>query len=145
MKVMVIKMNKLTYETIEETVYKKRLNNGLNVVLLPKQEVSKTYALFMTDYGSIHRTFTPIGEDEETTVPDEVAHFLEHKLCEKEDYDVFTTFLNQSASPNAFTSFKKTAYLFSTTKSVEENVETLLDFVQQPYFSDATVEKEKGI
>lgn len=139
------KMNKLTYDSIGETIYKKQLANGLDVFLLPKEEVSKVYGLFMTDYGSIHSAFTPIGGSEQITVPDGVAHFLEHKLFEKEDYDVFNKFLEQGASPNAFTSSTKTAYLFSATKMAKENVELLLDFVQAPYFSDETVEKEKGI
>lgn len=138
-------MNKTKYEAIDETVMKKTLPNGLQVYLIPKQEVTKSYAVFMTDYGSVHRSFIPIGEEDEVTVPDGIAHFLEHKLFEKEDRDVFSDFLKQGASPNAYTSFTKTAYLFSTTKSVEENVEVLLDFVQDPYFSDESVEKEKGI
>ena len=138
-------MDKLTYDMIEETLYKEKLDNGLQVFLLPKQEMSKTYAIFMTNYGSIDREFTPLGEKEHITVPDGIAHFLEHKLFEKEDHDVFQDFLSKSASPNAFTSFTKTAYLFSTTKYNEENVATLLDFVQAPYFSDQSVEKEKGI
>src|SRR5690625_7703843 len=97
------------------------------------------------NYGSTDRTFTPIQQENEITVPDGVAHFLEHKLFEKEDRDVFSDFLKQGASPNAYTSFTKTAYLFSATKMVEKNVETLLDFVQDPFFSDESVEKEKGI
>src|SRR5699024_10810498 len=83
--------------------------------------------------------------EEEVTVPDGIAHFLEHKLFEKEDRDIFNDFMAQGASPNAYTSFSKTAYLFSTTENVNENVTTLLDFVQEPYFSDQSVEKEKGI
>ena len=138
-------MDKLAYPEIEETVIAQKLDNGLQVYLIPKQEVTKSYALFMTNYGSVHRSFIPIGKEEEITVPDGIAHFLEHKLFEKEDRDVFTDFLKNSASPNAYTSFTKTAYLFSTTKSVSENVKILLDFVQEPYFSDASVEKEKGI
>src|SRR5699024_12467106 len=78
----------------------------------PKQDISKTYAIFMTNYGSIDRRFTPIGQEEAITVPDGIAHFLEHKLFEKEDRDVFQDFLAKGASPNAFTSFTKTAYLF---------------------------------
>lgn len=138
-------LNKQVYENISETLYTKKLSNGLTVFLLPKKAMSKTYGLFTTNYGSIDRTFTPIGEQNMITVPDGIAHFLEHKLFEKKDRDVFTDFLKQGASPNAYTSFTKTAYLFSTTKQVEDNVETLLDFVQDPYFSKESVEKEKGI
>ncbi len=63
----------------------------------------------------------------------------------KKEGDVFQIFGSQGASANAFTSFDRTAYLFSCTERVEENLMTLLDFVQEPYFSDETVEKEKGI
>ncbi|MFD2628450.1 EF-P 5-aminopentanol modification-associated protein YfmH [Oceanobacillus kapialis] len=138
-------MNKQVYEDISETLYSKKLDNGLTVFLLPRQEMAKTYGLFTTNYGSIDLTFTPIGEREQVTVPEGVAHFLEHKLFEKEDRDVFADFSKQGASPNAYTSFTKTAYLFSATNHIEKNVETLLDFVQDPYFSEKSVEKEKGI
>jgi predicted Zn-dependent peptidase len=138
-------MNKQVYEMIAETVYSKKLANGLTVFLLAKPEMSKTYGLFSTDYGSIDQKFIPIGEDSETTVPEGVAHFLEHKLFEKEDRDVFADFGRQGASPNAYTSFTKTAYLFSATDQIEKNVQTLIDFVQDPYFSVQSVEKEKGI
>lgn len=70
---------------------------------------------------------------------------MEHKLFEKEDRDVFQDFTRLGASANAFTSFTKTAYLFTATSQVEKNVQTLLDFVQDPYFSEESVEKEKGI
>src|SRR5699024_5971178 len=138
-------MNKKTYDTVSERVYETELTNGLTVKIVPKRHFTKTYAVFMTNYGSIDREFVPLGEEKALVVPDGIAHFLEHKLFEKETYDVFSTFLRQGASPNAFTSFTKTAYLFSATENIEENVETLLDFVQDPYFSDESVEKEKGI
>lgn len=138
-------MNKHEYKDIEETIYSKKLQNGLTVLLLPKREMAKVYSIFTTDYGSIDQTFVPIGKENEVTVNEGIAHFLEHKLFEKEDRDVFADFGKQGASANAYTSFTKTAYLFSATNNIEKNVETLLDFVQDPYFSDETVEKEKGI
>lgn len=138
-------MNKQTYNDISETLYSAKLDNGLSVYLLPKREMAKTYGVFSTDYGSIDQTFTPIGESEKITVPEGVAHFLEHKLFEKEDRDVFADFGKQAASPNAYTSFTKTAYLFAATNHIEKNVKTLIDFVQDPYFSEESVEKEKGI
>src|SRR5690625_5161075 len=138
-------MNQIKYEGINEIVYSQKLENGLSVFLIPKQEMSKTFGLFSTNYGSMDRTFVPIGEEKEITVPDGIAHFLEHKLFEKEDRDVFADFGKQGASPNAYTSFTKTAYLFSATTNIDKNVETLLDFVQDPYFSEQSVEKEKGI
>ncbi|MFD2045712.1 EF-P 5-aminopentanol modification-associated protein YfmH [Ornithinibacillus salinisoli] len=138
-------MSSKTYDNINETVYSEQLDNGLSVFLLPKPEMSKTYGIFSTNYGSIDQTFVPIEQNEKITVPEGIAHFLEHKLFEKEDHDVFANFGKQGASANAYTSFTKTAYLFSATNNIEENAKTLIDFVQDPYFSEKSVEKEKGI
>ncbi|EMF0063962.1 insulinase family protein [Enterococcus hirae] len=138
-------MNKTEYDQINETLYHEVLPNGLTVYLLPKNDYHKTYGLFSTNYGSIDNEFIPYGSDKKIKVPDGIAHFLEHKLFEKEDGDVFQLFGQQGASANAFTSFTKTSYLFSTIDQVEKNLTTLLDFVQAPYFTEETVNKEKGI
>lgn len=138
-------MEQRHYKQLDETLYTETLDNGLKVVLLPKNDFHKTYALFGTDFGSIDQYFVPLGKDEAVKVPDGIAHFLEHKLFEKEDGDVFHTFSKYGAAANAFTSFTKTAYLFSTTNYVNENLTTLLNFVQDPYFTEETVNKEKGI
>lgn len=140
-----MQMNKTEYEQINETLYHEVLPNGLTVYLLPKNDYHKTYGLFSTNYGSIDNEFIPYGEKEKVKVPDGIAHFLEHKLFEKEDGDVFQLFGQQGASANAFTSFTKTSYLFSTTDQVEKNLTTLINFVQAPYFTEETVNKEKGI
>lgn len=140
-----MQMNKTEYEQINETLYHEVLPNGLTVYLLPKNDYHKTYGLFSTNYGSIDNEFIPYGEKEKVKVPDGIAHFLEHKLFEKEDGDVFQLFGQQGASANAFTSFTKTSYLFSTTDQVEKNLTTLIDFVQAPFFTEETVNKEKGI
>ncbi|WP_017727380.1 EF-P 5-aminopentanol modification-associated protein YfmH [Halalkalibacterium ligniniphilum] len=134
-----------TFEQLGETLYHEQLENGLDVYILPKPGFNKTYATFTTKYGSIDQEFIPIGEKEAIRVPDGIAHFLEHKMFEDEEGDVFQDFSKQGASANAFTSFTRTAYLFSSTSNVNKNVETLLDFVQHPYFTEESVEKEKGI
>ncbi|WP_419888496.1 EF-P 5-aminopentanol modification-associated protein YfmH [Neobacillus niacini] len=138
-------MEKINFDQLQEELYHEKLPNGLNVYILPKKGFNKTFATFTTKYGSIDNHFVPLGKEEYVKVPDGIAHFLEHKLFEKEDGDVFQQFSKQGASANAFTSFTRTAYLFSSTSDVEKNLETLVDFVQDPYFSEKTVEKEKGI
>ncbi|SDG99926.1 Predicted Zn-dependent peptidase [Alteribacillus persepolensis] len=137
--------NKKTFDQLEETIYSEKLDNGLTVFVLPKPGFHKTFAVFSTNYGSIDNHFVPLGKQEAVKVPDGIAHFLEHKMFEDEEGDVFQTFGEQGASANAFTSFTKTAYLFSSTQETYKNLETLLDFVQHPYFTDESVEKEKGI
>src|SRR3954467_6569651 len=138
-------MEKISFDQLQEELYHEKLANGLNVYILPKSGFNKSFATFTTNYGSIDNHFVPLGSEEYIKVPDGIAHFLEHKLFEKEDGDVFQQFSRQGASANAFTSFTRTAYLFSSTSDVEKNLETLVDFVQSPYFSEKTVEKEKGI
>lgn len=138
-------MKKISFDQIKENLYYEKMSNGLDVYVLPKKGFNKTYATFTTKYGSIDNHFLPLKEEDFVKVPDGIAHFLEHKLFEKEDGDVFQQFSRQGASANAFTSFTRTAYLFSSTNEVERNLETLIDFVQEPYFTEKTVEKEKGI
>ncbi len=138
-------MEKITFEQLQEELYFEELDNGLKVYILPKKGFNKTFCTFTTNYGSIDNMFVPLNGSEYKKVPDGIAHFLEHKLFEKKDRDVFQEFSKNGASANAFTSFTRTAYLFSSTQNVENNLETLIDFVQDPYFSEKTVEKEKGI
>lgn len=138
-------MEKVRFDQLDEELYYEKLDNGLDVYILPKKGFSKTFVTFTTKYGSIDRSFVPLGETEAITVPDGIAHFLEHKMFEKEDGDVFQKFAQYGASANAFTSFTRTAYLFSATNHIYESTTTLLDFVQQPYFTEQTVNKEKGI
>ncbi|WP_413381496.1 EF-P 5-aminopentanol modification-associated protein YfmH [Alkalihalobacillus sp. 1P02AB] len=138
-------MKPITFSQLNETLYYEQLSNGLDVYVLPKEGINKTFATFTTKYGSIDNEFTPLNEKEAIRVPDGIAHFLEHKMFEDENGDVFQDFSKQGASANAFTSFTRTAYLFSSTSNIEKNLETLVDFVQHPYFTDQSVEKEKGI
>lgn len=125
------------------SVYKHK--SGLTVYLYPMKGSKSTFALFGTYYGSIDRTFKTKQDADFVTVPDGVAHFLEHKLFESEEGDAFTLFAKTGASANAYTSFDRTAYLFSCTQQFEESLGALLNFVQSPYFTRETVQKEQGI
>ena len=88
-------MEKIVYEQLKETLYYEKLPNGLDVYILPKQGFNKTFATFTTKYGSVDNTFVPLGKEEMIRVPDGIAHFLEHKLFEKEDRDAFQLFSKQ--------------------------------------------------
>mgnify|MGYP001163273967 CR=1 FL=1 len=132
------------YPKLQETIWQEKLDNGLEVFILPKPGFTKTYATFTTRYGSVDNHFTrPDGET--VKVPDGIAHFLEHKMFEEPEGDIFSKFASQGASANAYTSFDRTVYLFTATGEVEANLDTLLHFVQNPYFTDENVDKEKGI
>lgn len=138
-------MRKTYYKQIDETVYQTQLDNGLSLFVIPKVGFQKTFVTYTTQFGSLDSRFKPHQSDEFVTVPDGVAHFLEHKLFEKEEGDLFTEFAEYDAQVNAFTSFDRTSYLFSATNYIDENILRLLKMVESPYFTEASVEKEKGI
>ena len=126
--------------------YQKILHpSGLTILLYPMEGFQSAYALFATNYGSVDETFKTEGDADFVTVPAGIAHFLEHKLFESEDGDAFARYAKTGANANAYTSFDKTAYLFSCTDHFKESIEILLDFVTHPYFTPQTVEKEQGI
>lgn len=120
-------------------------SSGLKIFVYPKENYSSAYAVFGTKYGSVDTSFRIEGEENFTSVPEGIAHFLEHKLFESEELDAFARYAKTGASANAYTSFDKTCYLFSCSGNFEESLEILLDFVTNPYFTAQTVEKEQGI
>lgn len=138
-------MDKIYNDTIKETLYKEILDNGLKVYMMPRQNYNRQYAIFATNYGSIDNSFIDPETGNTVTVPDGIAHFLEHKLFEGEEENTFSQFARLGTSTNAFTNFTTTAYLFSGTGNFQQSLVNLLDFVQNPYFTDENVEKEKGI
>lgn len=120
-------------------------DSGLEIYVFPK-DLTTSFAIFGTKYGSIDNKFRLKGEDEYTEVPNGIAHFLEHKLFDNENgEDTFSRYAKTGANANAYTSFNKTAYLFSSTDNFYESLEILLDFVSGPYFTEQSVQKEQGI
>lgn len=140
-----MKIDKIVNDQIKEEMYHAKLDTGLNVFFVPKRGYNKQYAIFTTKYGSIDNIFTPIGEEEKIEVPEGIAHFLEHKLFEEPDGDIFDEFSKLGVDSNAFTSFDQTSYLFSSNDDFYEALKLLVKFVQNPYFTDESIEKEKGI
>ena len=140
-------MNKeiLTNERLGEQYIRVVHPSGLTILLCPMPDFATTYALFGTNYGSVDNCFKTDPEAEFIKLPDGIAHFLEHKLFESEDGDAFSLFAETGASANAYTSFDKTCYLFSCTDAFIPSLKALLTFVQAPYFTQQTVEKEQGI
>lgn len=139
-------MKKMYYKSLDETVIRSTLENGLKVIMIPKKGYHRTYGIFTTKLGGIHRQVEDLVTGKIHQIPAGAAHFLEHKLFESEDgEDAFVKFLQQGAQANAFTSYYQTSYLFSASFDIPKNITTLLDFVQTPQFTKEGVEKEKGI
>ena len=129
-----------------EILYSGKHPSGLSIYIMPKKGYSQNYAIFGTKYGSVDSEFIVPGESTVTKVPDGIAHYLEHKMFDMPDgSNVFDKFAKYGGNANAFTSFNMTAYLFSATDHVYENLAVLLDYVQRPHFTPESVEKEQGI
>lgn len=144
MGVMIMKQIKI--EKTNDVLYTETLDNGLQIFMVPKENVNTTMVSFNVKYGAIHTSFVPLGEKEMISVPLGIAHFLEHKMFEQESgTDPMVFFAQNGADVNAYTSLFNTAYHFSCSTHLKENLNFLLDFVQSPYFTDENVEKEKGI
>ncbi len=136
-------MKEFHYPLLDERLYKTTLANGLDICVIPRPGFSKKLAYFVTDFGAIHTKFTLDGT--EYTVPDGIAHYLEHKLFDMPDRDVTAEFSALGAVPNAFTSYDLTAYYFSCTENFSQSLKLLLEFVSTPYFTEQSVAKEQGI
>ncbi len=130
---------------LHEKYYEIDHKSGLKIFVMPKEHYSSAYAVIGTRYGSIDTKFKRSDRENFVTVPEGIAHFLEHKLFESEELDAFTRYAETGASANAYTSFDKTCYLFQCTDRFEDSLRILLDFVTHPYFTKETVEKEQGI
>ena len=131
---------------IKEKVYIEKLENGLTIMIIPKSGIQKKYAIWGTNYGSVDNKFIVPGETDVTSVPDGVAHFLEHKMFEQENgTNSLDTLTKLGVNANAYTTTNHTAYLFECTENFYEALDELMDYLQHPYFTDENVEKEKGI
>jgi Predicted Zn-dependent peptidases len=130
---------------LKEKYYYIKHDSGLDIYVFPKN-LTTSYAVFGTKYGSIDNKFRLEGEADYTVVPDGIAHYLEHKMFENEDgEDTFAKFARTGASANAYTSFNMTVYLYSCTSMFYESLDILLEYVTHPYLTPENVEKERGI
>ena len=143
-------MTKVTFEekyypAVKETVYKAQLSNGLTVSLLPKRDFNEVYGIVTVQFGSVDATYTSL-EKGLRHHPAGIAHFLEHKLFERENAeDIMAAFTRLGADSNAFTSFTKTSYLFSTIDHLLENLDLLDELVRGVHFTEESILREQDI
>ena len=137
-------MKEIELTSLDIKLYTETLDNGLDVYLIPYDNKNNYFMTYATKFGSDVLKFD--YEKEEYTPPLGIAHFLEHKMFETESgIDPFTFFSESGTDGNAMTTYDNTKYICSGTKNFEENLNFLIDFVNEPYFTDENVEKEKGI
>ena len=133
------------YPAVKEMVYRTRLSNGLTVALLPKKEFKEVYGSVTVQFGSVDTLVTEVDGDVKQ-YPAGIAHFLEHKLFEREDSsDLMSAFTSLGADSNAFTSFTKTNYLFSSTDYLLENLDLLDELVTSAHFTEDSILREQDI
>ena len=141
-------MDKLELKDVDKTIYKEVLDNGLLLIVIPNEKISKKknyYFNYGTYYGALTNDFVPLGSSKMTKFPNGIAHFLEHKMFESEEVSHFDFYAMSGSYVNAFTSYKATCYVVTGNKKMKDNLEFLLTFVNTPYFTDENVLKEQGI
>ena len=131
---------------VQEKVYIEKMENGITVMIFPRKNIQKKYIIWGTKFGSIDNHFISPEDTEETEVPDGIAHYLEHKLFEQENgknsLDVLSSL---GVDANAYTSNSLTAYLYECSDNFYKALDEFMNYVQNPYFTDENVEKERGI
>ena len=133
------------YPAVKEMVYRTRLANGLTVALLPKKEFKEVYGSVTVQFGSVDTLVTEVDGDVKQ-YPEGIAHFLEHKLFEREDAsDLMSAFTSLGADSNAFTSFTKTSYLFSATDHFLDNLDLLDELVTSAHYTEGSILREQDI
>lgn len=133
-------------QNLKEKMYIEKLENGLTVIIFPRSTTRKKYVMWGVNFGSIDNHFINPDSEEEITIPDGVAHFLEHKMFEqKNGKNSLDTLSALGVEANAYTTNDYTTYLFECTDNFYEALDELMDYVQNPYYTDENVEKEKGI
>ena len=133
------------YPAVKEMVYRTRLANGLTVALLPKKEFKEVYGSVTVQFGSVDMLVTEVDGDVKE-YPEGIAHFLEHKLFEREDAsDLMSAFTSLGADSNAFTSFTKTSYLFSATDHFLDNLDLIDELVTSAHFTEDSILREQDI
>ena len=139
-------MNKFELVGIDQDVYFEKLENGLEVYILPFENKNNYFVSYFTKFGSLILDFYSEENKKMIHVPEGIAHFLEHKMFEQEDgVDPFEFFAQSGTGCNASTSYKATRYYFMGNEKIYENLDYLINYVNSPYFTDENVEKEKGI
>ena len=131
------------FSRVGERMYSRVLDNGLHVFVFPKPDFQKSYAFFAANYGGMDMRFRLEGKEYDT--PAGVAHYLEHKMFDTQEGNALQDLAANGASPNAFTSSAITGYYFESTDKFEENLKILLSFVSVPWFTQESVDKERGI
>ena len=138
-------MKEIKINKTNETLYYEKLNNGLEVYIVPNKFQKNFYITFTTKFGSINTEFKTSKDKTFKKVPNGIAHYLEHLMFNMEDGTAFDYFSKLGSSVNAYTTYNLTCYEVYSSTYFKENLNYLLDYVQTPYFTNELVNNERGI
>ena len=138
-------MKEIKINKTNETLYYEKLNNGLEVYIVPNKYQKNFYITFTTKFGSINTEFKTSNDKTFKKVPNGIAHYLEHLMFNMEDGTAFDYFSKLGSSVNAYTTYNLTCYEVYSSTYFKENLNYLLDYVQTPYFTNELVNNERGI
>ena len=136
-------MKKIKLENTNEVLYYDKLDNGLEVYMLPNNNVNKFYLTLNIRFGSINTKFK--YDNKEYDMPKGIAHYLEHLSFNMENGSVFDHYSKIGSSINAFTTYDITSYNVTSNNRFKENLEYLLEYVYTPYFTKELFQSEKGV
>ncbi len=137
-------MEKIKLKGIDEEIYYTESKKGLPIYIWKNEYVKSFYLSLNVKYGSIDTEFRI--KNKKYKVPNGIAHFMEHiKFNIDKETTANDLFDPLGSDINAFTTYKFTSYLVYGTKKVEDNLNYLLDYVYNPYFTKEIIKKEKGI
>ena len=136
-------MKKIKLENTNEVLYYDKLDNGLEVYMLPNNNVNKFYLTINIRFGSINTKFK--YDNKEYDMPKGIAHYLEHLSFNMENGSVFDHYSKIGSSINAFTTYDITSYNVTSNNRFKENLEYLLEYVYTPYFTKELFQSEKGV
>ena len=138
-------MQIIDYPNIEEKVIYERLENGLQVYLIPKKDYHETSVVLTSKFGGLYHRYKFEYDGEDYEVLPGAAHFLEHRIFDYKGKDILREFSKLGASINAYTTLDRTCYFFNTSQNLKKSLNLLLDFVQDFEVSEESVENEKSI
>ena len=119
-----------------------QLDNGLKIVLVNDNTKHVQYGEVKVLFGG--RTKKVKVNDETITIPDGIAHLLEHTVYENTIYGNLNNYFKENyIDTNAYTSYDVTGYYIETVFDFKEHLKELIKAVNTPVFTEEQLEHIK--
>jgi predicted Zn-dependent peptidase len=135
-------MKEININNFDEKLYYEKLDNGLEVFVVPLKNTKTYYVNLAVKFGGANRIFKLNGK--EYIVPTGIAHFLEHKLFDRKD-NPFDFYMKSGTDVNASTNNDSTSYYIYGNSNFDDNLRYFLNWVTNFSITKEQVEKERGI